>query len=183
MTRQGGSATSCFRKGRLRRISMDMVRAIISAAECEGVSRGRFVERARIDPAWRHVAVSFIDDLVSVNITATTRTVSRTGFGTPLFAAYHNHFAGRVRSYVDLKGMRDDGFQSDEPAYLMAEAAWSQNPRPSTIKIGRRASAFSQVVDINAPTSPLAHDIFTATVDGVPATFTAGGSRSGRAHV
>ncbi len=122
--------------------------------------------------------MSFLDDLVSVNISATTRTVSRTGFGTPLFATYHQRFADRVRSYADLEGMRADGFQSDEPAYLMAAAAWSQSPRPSAIKIGRRASAFSQVLNINVPASPLGGDIFTATVDGIDCTYTAASSTS-----
>ena len=122
--------------------------------------------------------MSFLDDLVSVNISATTRTVSRTGFGTPLFATYHQRFADRVRSYADLEGMRADGFQSDEPAYLMAAAAWSQSPRPSAIKIGRRASAFSQVLNINVPASPLGGDIFSATVDGIDCTYTASSSTS-----
>jgi hypothetical protein len=89
-----------------------------------------------------------IDDIASVVITSATRTPTRPGFGTPLFAVYHTKYVDRVRSYTKLSSLVSDGFAVDHPAYLMAQAAFSQNPRPSRVKIGRRALPTTQVMTI-----------------------------------
>lgn len=117
----------------------------------------------------------YLDDLVNVSITSQTRTVSRQGFGTPLIAAYHTRWADRVRSYTSLQAMRSDGFKTSDPAYKIAVAVFAQSPRVTRLKVGRRASAFTQVVDLT-PTTPANLEVFTVEVDGLPATFTADSS-------
>lgn len=119
--------------------------------------------------------MSYIDDLVSVTITSQTRTVSRAGFGTPLIAAYHSRFAGRVETYSSLRAMVAAGFKTRDPAYKIASAVFAQDPTVSSVKIGRRALPTTQVVDLT-PTAPSALEVYTAEVDGLTATYTADGT-------
>jgi len=85
-----------------------------------------------------------IEDIVTVNITAQTSTVSRAGFGVPLIATYHTVFAGRSQAFADLTEMVDAGFAVGEVTYRAAAAAFAQEPRPSSVKIGRRALPMTQ---------------------------------------
>lgn len=107
-----------------------------------------------------------LDDIASVNITATTTSPSRQGFGTPLIAACRVPFiTDRVRSYQSLTAMATDGFASTDPAYLAASAMWAQNPRPPTIKVGRRASNWTQVIDLT-PVAPATGLEYALTING-----------------
>ena len=117
---------------------------------------------------------SFIDRIADIEITRTSRTLTRPGFGTPLFAAYHALYADRVRSYSDLAGMVTDGFTPYDAAYQMAASAFAQEPSPAAVKIGRRALPFTQVVDVtpSSPVSASAAETWTLKVDGLTATFT-----------
>jgi len=89
-----------------------------------------------------------LEDIISVSITAQTTTVSRLGFGTPLIARAHNVIASVVRQYKTLTAMTDDGWPATDPAVLMATKISSQNPKPAAWKVGKRASAFDQSVEI-----------------------------------
>lgn len=112
-----------------------------------------------------------LDSIVSITITATTTTPSRAGFGTPLIAAFFptTVFAERVRSYSSITGMTDDGFLATDPVVRAATAIFSQDPRPPTIKIGRRASAPVQSIRLT-PSITTEGFVVTVTVvthDGV----------------
>lgn len=85
---------------------------------------------------------------VSVTITATSVTITRAGFGTPLVAGYHTVFGERVRSYTSTTDMVTDGFGANDPIVRAVQAILSQDPHPTTVKVGRRALAFSQSIDI-----------------------------------
>lgn len=87
-----------------------------------------------------------LEDIVSVTITAQTTTPTRLGFGTPLIARVHNVFASVVRAFKNLTEMTDAGFASGDPAVLIATKIFSQNPKPGTVKVGKRANAFTQTV-------------------------------------
>lgn len=89
-----------------------------------------------------------LDDFFTVNVTATTDTQTRAGFGTALFACCDVPWTSgaRVREYASLAEVATAGFNSSKPGYRMAQAAFSQNPRPRSVKIGRRTRAFTQVV-------------------------------------
>jgi hypothetical protein len=89
-----------------------------------------------------------LEDIISVSITAQTTTVSRLGFGTPLIATVEVPFAAVVRSYSSLSAMTDDGFTTANAAYKIATKIFSQNPKPSSVKIGRRDLAFLQDVEL-----------------------------------
>lgn len=78
-----------------------------------------------------------IYEIVNVSITADNARVTRVGFGTPLLLAFHTHNVDLIREYSGLDEMVSDSFTSTEAAYLMAQAVFSQEPRPETVKIGR----------------------------------------------
>ena len=89
-----------------------------------------------------------LEDIISVSITAQTTTVSRVGFGTPLIARAHSVIASVVRAYTSLAAMTTDGWAATDPAVLMATKISSQNPKPPSWKVGKRASAFTQIATI-----------------------------------
>jgi hypothetical protein len=111
-----------------------------------------------------------LEDIVDVTISSTGPAVTSVGFGTPLILAAHTRNADRIRFYEDLAGMVDDGFTTDDEAYRMASAVFSQNPRPQRVAVGRRANQPTQRWALT-PTAENAAT-YTVEVDGVPATFT-----------
>lgn len=119
--------------------------------------------------------MSYADAIASVTITRSTRTPSQQGFGTPLAAVFHTRFVGRVRSYDSPDALLADGFLTTDPAYRIAQAVFAQDPAPPMLKIGRRASAFTQVVHLT-PGAPAVGEVFTAKIDGLSASATADGT-------
>lgn len=117
-----------------------------------------------------------LDDIVAVTITTETAQVARTGFGIPLVAAKHTNWTERTRSYsasTALSTLVTEGFATDDPAYLAVRAILSQNPRPRTVKVGRRADAdWTQITRI-IPDAPSALEVYSVDVDGDTASFTA----------
>lgn len=116
----------------------------------------------------------FIDRVEDIEISRTSRGVTRRGFASMLILVYHALYVDRVRSYSDLSELTADGFPPDHPAYVQAAAAWAQDPSLPSLKIGRRALPFTQVVDVtpSAPVSSSAAETWTLKVDGLTATFT-----------
>lgn len=88
-----------------------------------------------------------LDEIVSIAISADTRTVTRAGFGVPMILRAHSR-PKVVETYTSLKGMTDDSWSATDPAVTMATKIASQNPRPRSWKVGKRASAFTQTVRI-----------------------------------
>lgn len=82
-----------------------------------------------------------LDSIVSVDISADSKTPTRAGFGTPLVMAYHTRFVDNYREYASLSEMSSDGFVSYDDAYRMAAACFAQNPAPETVIVGRLPSA------------------------------------------
>lgn len=113
-----------------------------------------------------------ISEIVQVSITAATAVPTQKGFGIPMFVAYHNHYADLYRIYTSTTGMVSDGFTVGEPAYLMAQAAFSQNPAPAQVMIGRIPTATARTFTL------LISDATTGNV----ATLTLTG-KDGVAHV
>jgi hypothetical protein len=75
--------------------------------------------------------------IVTVNVSLQTATVSRKGFGTPIFISAHHNFPQRVRSYSGLKAVGED-FNSTDSAYIAAQGVFSNTPSVATFKVGRR---------------------------------------------
>jgi hypothetical protein len=116
-------------------------------------------------------------DIVDVQITATTATADRAGFGVPLIAAHHTQYADRVRTYTNLQGLVDDGFVTTSPTYLLAAALLSQNPRPKTFKVGRRALAPAHAYELTV-TDATQGRVYTVTINGVAVTYTVGAAET-----
>lgn len=117
-----------------------------------------------------------LDDFFSINITATTDTQTRAGFGTALLAVAKVPWTSgsRVRSYASLAELAAAGFLTTDPAYQMAAAVFAQNPRPVSVKIGQRTRLPTQIIHLTpaTPVSSSAAETYTAKIDGLTATFT-----------
>lgn len=113
-----------------------------------------------------------LSDIVDVQITADTRFPTRLGFGTPLVAGYTTAFVDRVKTVAQLSEVLALGgdLTATHPIYLEIEALFSQNPRPKTAKIGRRAGTPSQSITLT-PTNVVESHETTVTIGGVPFTF------------
>lgn len=119
-----------------------------------------------------------LDSLVNVSVTTLTTAVSRAGFGTPMIVGYHNEFADRVREYAAataLTSMVSDGFATDHPIYLAAQALLSQNPRPSKIKVGRKTVAPTKTIRLT-PVVTTEGFVYEFVVEGTEITYTVPGS-------
>lgn len=92
-----------------------------------------------------------LEDIVNVQISRETESVDRESFGVPLFAVE----AGvaltqdRVKSYANIDAVADD-YAATDVAYLMAQAAFSQEIRPDRIKIGQKTTAETWVEALQA---------------------------------
>ena len=78
--------------------------------------------------------------VVSLTITQDSVSLARASFGIPMILSHTAAWSERVRTYSSSAEVLDD-FDIDEPEYLAANAMFSQNPRPETIKIGRASLA------------------------------------------
>lgn len=112
-----------------------------------------------------------LSDIVDVDITRVSAAVTQESFSTPLILAYHTRWTSdRVRSYASLTEMVGDGFTPDDAAYKIAAAIWSQPNPPATVKVGRRANAFTQTVRLTPEASNSTP--YTVELDGLEATYT-----------
>lgn len=78
-------------------------------------------------------------DSVSSSITRNTTSAEGISLDFPIFAAAHNYFFERTRSYTSWDEVRDDdSIPSGSNSYVAARLAFSQNPAPSKVFLGRR---------------------------------------------
>lgn len=110
-----------------------------------------------------------IDEIVNVSITVSTSQVTRAGFGTALIAGYTTAFPERVRSYTSLTALAAD--IPSGPIYTAAQRLFAQNPKVTTVKVGRRANAFTQECEL-IPKNFTAGFEYTVSVNGNDATYT-----------
>lgn len=75
--------------------------------------------------------------LTNINIGLQNVSVSRQGFGIPLFASSHRYFPERVRSYTSLSAVAKD-VPTESNAYKAAQAYFGESPSPNVVKLGRR---------------------------------------------
>ncbi len=101
-----------------------------------------------------------IEEVVSVSISVQDASVSQQGFGTGMLAAYHTHYLDRIRSYSGIAGMVTDGFSATGPHVRAATKYFAQTPHPPILKVGRRASAFTQIFTLT-PTDTTVGLVYT----------------------
>lgn len=77
-----------------------------------------------------------LSNIVDVQITRQTQSVSQAGFGTAMIAGVNATFPERLRFYSDAEGVGED-FDVADAEYKAAEKAFGQTPRPTQIAIGR----------------------------------------------
>lgn len=98
------------------------------------------------------------EQIVTVTISLNTTPITRAGFGVPIFIGDGQWFRERVRSYTSTTEAAAD-FPATSDEYKAVEAAFTQQPQVSTVKVGRRdadlltftptaASAIGQVYSI-----------------------------------
>ena len=74
--------------------------------------------------------------ITNVTISKQTATVSRAGFGTPIFFTAHRAYMGRVRAYTKLSDVAED-FDTTENAYIAAQGIFSGQANVAQFKIAR----------------------------------------------
>jgi hypothetical protein len=89
-----------------------------------------------------------LSEVVDLQITSSSSTITREGFGTILLMVYHSVTVSALASYKSVKAITDAGFPLTHPAVKMATRAFSQNPRPQQVMIGKRLAAFTQTIEV-----------------------------------
>src|SRR5690606_6574690 len=114
------------------------------------------------------------DDVVNVTISLATVLPSRQGFGTILLAANHDIVGPRVRTVTRMSDAEDQGFTAAAyPAIHAAlTVAFSQNPRPRRIKVGRRDLHTTQSWVLTPAAAQGTGYVWTITIDGTDVTYT-----------
>lgn len=123
-----------------------------------------------------------LDTLVSVTVNLQNAQVEQAGFGVPLVAAYFplSVFPQRVKEYAAataLADMVDDGLTASHPAYLAMQSVLSQNPKVTTVKLGRKANPSSQAIRWT-PVNLTEDFVHTLTVEGTLCSYTNGSGES-----
>jgi len=113
------------------------------------------------------------DNIVTVNITIQDAAVSQAGFGTPMVMTHESPFGPElVRSYSSTTAMVSDGFSATGAAVAAVGAILSQNPKVTSVKVGRRTSTPSAQTRIMTVAQTENSTDYTVTINGVPFTFT-----------
>src|SRR4051812_48928251 len=81
-----------------------------------------------------------LSDIVNVVISVQSSQVEREGFGVPCIQGFSNRFTDPSRQYSTLAGMVTDGFLTTDVEYRMAQALFSQSPKPPKVVVARRAN-------------------------------------------
>ena len=86
-----------------------------------------------------------LDQIVNIQITLGSKSVTRAGFGTPLVLGPNGDFGSDlVRTYTSLPGVAED-FATTDDEYKWAQRLFSQEKKPRQIRIGKRAVKVAQI--------------------------------------
>lgn len=123
-----------------------------------------------------------LTDIATVNVTSTTASVTRAGFGKPLILSHAAPFPERKRDYSSISEV-DDDFAVNTPEYLAANAIFSQNPTVEEISIGRALLQPTQqyAIGVQVATGAQAYKVRVAMATGTvfpsqDATYNSGGA-------
>ena len=86
-----------------------------------------------------------IQSIVSVSIERATNQATTQDLNTIAILTEHTRFVEDYKIYSSLTEMTEDGFLVGDKAYKYAQAAFSQNPRPPTLVVGKKAALDSYV--------------------------------------
>jgi hypothetical protein len=108
-----------------------------------------------------------LDEVIDLQITAESSSATRAGFGTMLCLAYHLTIPDITKVYTSPSELTDDGFAVTDPAYRMAQTAFSQNPKPQRIVLGKRTHAYTQIVELTPTITTAGYHYTFEVVDPV----------------
>lgn len=103
-----------------------------------------------------------LSDIVNVQITRQTQTVSEAGFGTLMILGTFKRWNDLIRYYTSMQGVAED-FSPSDPEYVAAQSVFSQPITPQQIAIGRRQADNAVVEVITALTGKN----YTTTINNV----------------
>ena len=107
-----------------------------------------------------------LSNIVNVQITRETQSVSEVGFGTLMVLGANKNWNDVIRQYSDLQEVAND-FNSYDLEYIAAQDYFSQPITPTLLYIGRRTV---DTVGIDVETSMPAKE-YTATINGTNVTI------------
>lgn len=110
-----------------------------------------------------------IQDIVDVQITRETATITRVGFGTGAIVGTHSKFAEEFKTYTSIEAVGEDFLTSDEE-YKAAAKYFSQALKPERVIIGKRAVNVAQQ-DIVTVSDVQNETTYTVTINGTEFTF------------
>lgn len=113
-----------------------------------------------------------IEDIVNVQITRETKSVSRAGFSVLMILGISKAFTALLKFYTSLSAVMED-FNSNSSEYKAAQAAFSQSPSPTRIAIGRRGTSDVTTITVN---TAVASTKYSCTINGTKFEITSGGS-------
>ena len=110
-----------------------------------------------------------IQDIVDVQITRETATITRVGFGTATIVGIHSKFAEDFKTYNNIEAVAED-FETTDEEYKAAAKYFSQALKPEKVIIGKRASnvALQDLVTVSTVENDTT---YTVTINGTPFTF------------
>lgn len=112
-----------------------------------------------------------LEQIVDVQITLGSKSVTRAGFGTPLVLGPNADFGGDlVRTYTNLTGVGED-FAPTDDEFKWAQRLFAQEKKPKQIMIGKRATAVAQVLTLTPTVQN--EGVYAVTINGVAYQFTA----------
>jgi len=91
-----------------------------------------------------------IQDIVNVTIERATNQATVRDLNTIAILTEHARFAQSYKLYTSLTQMTADGFVVGDAAYKQAQIAFSQNPRPQRLVVGKKLTVDTYVESIQA---------------------------------
>lgn len=118
-----------------------------------------------------------LDDIINVNVRVSASGPARTNFGTVLLAVQHALTSRPlVEAFGSLNEAEEAGHVSGSPAHKMLSIAFSQQPRPRQVKVGRRALRVQTIRIAAVETLPGNGVRYAGEIDGEAWSYTVSGA-------
>ena len=105
-------------------------------------------------------------NIITVNVTRATASLTRVGFGTPLLLVTHDTIPDIAKIYGSLTEMVTDGFATTDQAYILAQALLGQNPKVKQFVLGKQQNQPTRIVNLVPDATPPASTLHRLTVNG-----------------
>lgn len=115
-----------------------------------------------------------LDSIVNVVIDRITKFPNQAGFGTPAVFDINSIQADDVLVVTETSDMIDAGYSTSDTAYKAVNALLSQNPRPQSVKVFKRAANVAQVNTVTVGGND--DGTYTHTINAVDFSFAASGN-------